>query len=69
MKHRVLVWRVAWMDSYRGVTETDRPVGGGSFIRKKGFGGEVFNFEKYAGRYYGFGQPSGKTVNLQRLVP
>ncbi len=63
----VLVFRIAWMDAYRGVTKTDRPVGGGSYVAERGFGLEAFNFAEHNGRYYGFGEPKGRGVNLTRL--
>lgn len=67
MTNRVIVCRTAWMDFYRGVTEDDRPVGGGSHIAETGSGGEVHNFEETDDGYFGYFQPRGEGVNLRRL--
>lgn len=63
----VVVCRVAWMDHYRGVTATDIPKGGGTYVKDKGFGHEAFNFDPHAGRFFGYVQATGAGVNLTRL--
>ncbi len=63
----VIVCRIAWMDHYRGVSETDLPKGGGAYVKAKGFGHEAFNFAPHRDEYFGFVQATGRGVNLARL--
>lgn len=63
----VVVFRVAWMVQYRGVTATDIPMGGGAYVKEKRSGHEAFNFAPYKNSFFGFVQIEGKGVNLKRL--
>jgi hypothetical protein len=67
----VLVCRVAWMDLYEGLRgDEDRPLGGGEYVARHGFGHEVYNFQRDGGLYRGYVQPPGKSgsrLNLERL--
>lgn len=69
----LLVCRTAWMDSYRGVTATDTPTGGGAWVKEHGFGHEAFNFKPVGDEYFGYVQPPhtginhGRGINLARL--
>jgi Domain of unknown function (DUF3883) len=57
----VLVCRIAWMDFYKGLVG-DKPVGGGAYVRKNGFGHEIFNFRRESdGKFRGYVQPPGTT--------
>lgn len=40
----IIFARIADMDYYRGVTDTDKPVNGGAYIKENGYGGECYNF-------------------------
>ncbi|WP_143319057.1 hypothetical protein [Clostridium sp. HBUAS56010] len=41
---RILLCNIAWMKYYKGVTDQDIPVNGGSYITEHKAGGEVHNF-------------------------
>jgi hypothetical protein len=71
----MVLFRVGWMDHYRGVTAGDRITGGGSFVAENEFGHEMFNFQPVAGRVYGYVQPtvteerwSDATINLSKIA-
>ena len=55
------------MDHYEGVSPTDVPSGGGSYVKDTGFGHEAFNFAPCDGEYFGYVQATGNGVNLGRL--
>jgi len=69
--NRIVFFNVAWMKEYRGITPQDIPVHGGSYIRTHGHGAEVFNFQPYAGKMYGFVEagwkPALRCINITRL--
>lgn len=54
------------MKYYTGITD-DQIVGGGSFVQEHGFGHEIFNYQSYSGHLYGYVQPVGKTIRIERL--
>lgn len=57
----------AWMERYEGLSGNDKKIhGGGSYVEKYGYGGEIFNFKKIEGKVYGYAQPGGLN-NLRRL--
>ena len=66
----VLVCKVAWMERYRGNTDRDKPYGGGGFVNEFGYGYEVFNFQPYRGKIYGYVRAPGgsDTINVDRLI-
>lgn len=41
---RILFCNIAWMKFYKGANDDDKPVNGGSYIKKHGTGGEENNF-------------------------
>ncbi|MEX0718548.1 MAG: DUF3883 domain-containing protein [Planctomycetaceae bacterium] len=47
------------MDRYAGIDGIADIAGGGSYVEDHGFGHEVFNFEAFSGRVFGYVQPSG----------
>ena len=51
---RVLFCNIAWMKYYNGITEEDKPINGGAYIKENENGGEVYNFRDYNGYCYGF---------------
>lgn len=67
--------RIGWMNHYQGQTATDQITGGGDFVKKHGYGHEIFNFQPFAGRLFGYVQPpgtayndrSGPGININRL--
>lgn len=44
---KILFCLTGWMNNYKGVTEDDPIIGGGSWIKDNGYGGEVYNFSTY----------------------
>jgi 5-methylcytosine-specific restriction protein A len=67
---KVVFFNVAWMKRYQGVVG-DTPMGGGSYPRQHGFGGEIFNFQHFRDRMYGFVEagwkPEPKCINITKL--
>lgn len=54
------------MREYRGLYG-DRISGGGKFVRKNGYGHEMFNFLPSYGYMYGFVRPNHETIRIERL--
>jgi hypothetical protein len=73
MTERVLVCRTAWMHDYQNITASDRPRGGGAWVKEHGWGSEIFNFRPLEGWYYGYARTAGSTgqhtsqIKLERL--
>lgn len=61
---RFLFCNIGEMNSYNG-SANERPVGGGSY-NKTNIGHEVNNFTDHDGRYYGFVQAVGDTIDITR---
>lgn len=57
--------RIGWMSRYQGQTSTDQITGGGAFVKEHGYGHEIFNFQPFAGRVFGYVQPPGTAYNDQ----
>jgi len=51
---KMVFFNIAWMKYYRGVTSDDTPKRGGEYVEEKGFGSEVYNFQPYNSKMYGF---------------
>ncbi len=68
---RVVVFNIAWMKKYEGLTAHDVPVHGGAHIRGHGYGLDVYNFLPYRGKMYGFVEAGWKPklccINITRL--
>jgi 5-methylcytosine-specific restriction protein A len=70
---KLVFFNVAWMEHYDGVMNSDKPVGGGSYIDENGGGDEIFNFHHCGdGCVYGFVEPMYKkekqnTIHIERL--
>lgn len=58
-----IFFNTAWMNEYRGITEADTPIDGGSWAQKH----EVCNFLAVDGRCYGFVSPPGTEINIERI--
>ncbi|MBN9788867.1 hypothetical protein DMP17_09690 [Pseudonocardia sp. TMWB2A] len=59
-----IYFNVAWMDEYRGITDSDIPLDGGSWTDKH----EVCNFMPIDGKCYGYVQPpNSETINITRI--
>ena len=58
-----IFFNTAWMDHYRGQSEDDLPRDGGSWAEKH----EVCNFLPVDGSCYGFVQPAGETIAIERI--
>jgi len=63
MKQRIIFANIGWMAHYRGITDNDMIVGGGSYDPNDKH--EVYNFLDIEGKYYGYVQ-NGKT-DLARI--
>lgn len=58
-----IFFNTAWMRHYRGVTDDDSPRDGGSWVEKH----EVCNFLPIEGKCYGFVQPAGETIAIEKI--
>jgi hypothetical protein len=56
MNEKIVFFNTGWMDFYKGISN-DKITGGGKHVDSQGWGGEMFNFKKFQGRFYGFVQP------------
>jgi hypothetical protein len=63
----VLFCNVGWMERYRGLNQHDHIMGGGAYVRTHGRGFEVCNFSAHEGMLYGYVQPPGAEIDLERL--
>ena len=65
----VLVCRTTWMKEYRGITDDDRPIGGGSYVDENNDAFEKFNFlPQEDGLIHGFVETKyskGHTADIQ----
>ena len=63
----MILFRIGWMECYEGLDD-EGIHGGGRFVDKHKWGGEVFNFRHFNGKVYGFvHQRKGNTININRL--
>lgn len=67
MTNKILFCNVGWMLEYKGQTPNDKILGGGRYVHVKKNGGEVCNFAQHAGKLYGYVQPTGEQIKLERL--
>lgn len=63
---KVLFCNVGWMNYYDGLTEDDLIKGGGSWVEESGTGGEIYNFEEFNQKYYGFVMTRG-SIHIEKL--
>ena len=64
----MVLFNIGWMRRYRGLTPTDRIVGGGRYVEEHDTGGEIENFLPNHGRLQGYVRLPGGTLNLRRLA-
>ena len=64
---KLLVCNAAWMNWYRGLQQRDRPVHGGSFVDRHGYGHELLNFSPNGKYYYGYVQARFQSIDIDRL--
>jgi hypothetical protein len=69
---RVVFFNVAWMKEYKGIIKhCDTPAGGGTFVKKHGYGHEIYNFQPFRGKMYGFVEagyrPAPRCIDITRL--
>lgn len=68
---RVIVFNIAWMKNYQGITSDDKPVHGGAYIDEHEYGSEIYNFLPYREKMYGFVEAGWKPkpccINIARL--
>ncbi|MDD2899814.1 MAG: DUF3883 domain-containing protein [Desulfuromonadaceae bacterium] len=62
-----LFCNVGWMEFYQGLNAGDVIVGGGAFVREEGRGHEICNFSANNGRLYGYVQPTGEQIKIERI--
>ena len=55
------------MERYQGLYPGDEIIGGGSYIKIEGHGHEVCNFAEVNGTLYGYVQPPGSQIDIDRL--
>lgn len=65
-KH-ILFCNVGWMREYQGITTNDKIVGGGAYVRIEQRGHEVCNFSSANGKVYGYVQPTGSQIKIERI--
>lgn len=67
MGNPVLFCNVGWMNEYQGITSTDKIVGGGAYVRLEKRGGETCNFLPVKGKVFGYVQPRGTQIKIERI--
>lgn len=64
----IILFNIGWMRRYRGLSPTDRIVGGGRYVVEHHTGGEIENFLPNSGRLQGYARlPRGGALNMRRL--
>ena len=63
---RVVFCEVAWMKYYNGISDDDKPMNGGKYIKENGEGGEIFNFAPYNHKCYGYVMHYGNELHIER---
>ena len=64
----IILFNIGWMRRYRGLSPTDRIVGGGRYVVEHHTGGEIKNFLPNRGRLQGYARlPRGGALNMRRL--
>ena len=67
MTEPILFMRTSWMNDYKGLPTGEVLESSAKYIVQNKFGHEIFNFQPYAGRMYGFASALGGTINISRL--
>lgn len=63
---KVVFCEIAWMKYYNGVSDNDRPKNGGKYIAENNDGGEVYNFNPYNHKCYGYVMHYGNELHIER---
>jgi hypothetical protein len=63
----ILFCNVGWMERYQGLRSGDRIRGGGTYVTKEGRGHEICNFSPDKETLYGYVQPPGEQININRM--
>lgn len=64
-RERIIFLNIGWMKKYQGI-HADKITGGGSFVKDKGYGHEIFNFLPFKRTMYGYVQAKG-SINIKRI--
>jgi len=63
----LLFCNVGWMERYQGLQSGDQIVGGGAYVKEEGRGHEICNFSSHNNVFYGYVQPPGQQINIERI--
>ena len=63
----VIFCNVGWMEHYQGLKHGDQIVGGGSYVKEEGRGHEICNFAPSRNILYGYVQPPGAQIDIERI--
>lgn len=63
---KIVFCEVTWMKYYHGVSEDDKPKNGGKYIKENNFGGEVYNYDPYNHKCYGYVMHKGEELHIER---
>lgn len=63
----MLFCNVGWMERYQGLLHGDTIRGGGAYVKKEGRGHEICNFSPYKDVLYGYVQPPGSQIDIERI--
>ena len=67
---KIVFFNIACMKKYQGLVG-DMAVHGGDYVNQHGFGGEIFNFQHFRDKMYGFVEagwkPELKCINITKL--
>lgn len=64
---KLLFCNVGWMERYQGLSSGDLISGGGAYVREHGRGHEICNFVPVNGIVYGYVQPPGQQIDIDRI--
>ena len=64
----ILFCNIGWMELYRGQQGGEEISGGGAWVEEHEHGSEVCNFVDHEGTMYGYVQPPGKNIDLERIA-
>jgi len=67
MPRPLLFCNIGWMREYQGQTATDKIIGGGRYVQIEKRGHEVCNFVAARGKVFGYVQPVGGHIKIERL--
>jgi len=67
MPRHLLFCNIGWMREYQGQTATDKIIGGGRYVQIEKRGHEVCNFVAARGRTFGYVQPAGSHIKIEKL--